>query len=176
MRLTNIIAQDAAGTRIAGAFAEEHVRRAILDIVQSNVLCSIATVTPGGSAHINTAHFCYSDELEFYFLSHPRSMHSRNLAQNSSASMTVFSSAQPWLTPGLGLQLFGTGRLAEGGEADNAEELYGKRFAAYANWKATRADDISSEFRFYRIVVLTLKVLDEINLGDGVIVAATLVR
>jgi hypothetical protein len=53
---------------------------------------------------------------------------------------------------------------------------YGNRFSAYWNWKATRAGDISSEYRFYGLVVLRLKVLDEANIGDGVFVSAAVVR
>jgi uncharacterized protein YhbP (UPF0306 family) len=176
VRLTNIIAHDAAGTRVDRQLAEEEVRRATFDILQANVLCSVATVTPAGSAHISTAHFCYSDDLQLYFLSHPHSMHCQNLATNSSIAVTVFSSSQQWLAPGAGVQLFGTGIAAEGAEAKKAEELYGNRFSAYSNWKATRAGDISSEYRFYGLVVLRLKVLDEANIGDGVFVSAAVVR
>ncbi len=176
MRLTNIIVQDAGGSPIDRQLAEEEVRRATFDVLEGNVLCSLATVTPDGRAHISTAHFCYSHDLELYFLSHPHSIHCRNLATNSSAAMTIFSSSQRWLAPGAGLQLFGTGIAAEGAEANKAEELYGNRFSAYAEWKLTRTGNISLEYRFYRFVVLRLKLLDETNIGDGIFVSANVLR
>ncbi len=175
MKLTNITAHDPAGRRIERQVTGEELRRAVADILQGNVLCSLATVTPDARAHISTAHFCCSDDLELYFLSHPRSTHCRNLAANSSCAVTVFSPSE-WLEPGAGVQLFGTCIAAERGEATKAEELYSRRFSRYRPWKATRAGDIASEYRFYAFAVLTLKVLDEANIGDGVLVSAAVVR
>ncbi len=176
MRLTNLTAHDAAGARFAIDVAEEQIRRTTFHILATNVLCSLATVSRDLRAHINTAHFCYSDDLELYILSHPRSQHCQNLVANSSAAVTVFSSAQPWLTPGAGLQLFGTIIEAQGAEAGKAEDLYARRFPAYHGWKATRTGDLNFEFRFYRFVVSRLKVLDEAHIGDGVFISATVTR
>src|SRR5258705_9182040 len=106
----------------------------------------MSTVTPDDRAHINTAYFCYSGELEFYFLSHPRSTHCQNV-----------SSKQEWLGPDRGVQLFGTAIQAESTEASKAEELYAKRFSAYRNWKSTGLGELESEYRFYRFVALRLK-------------------
>src|SRR5512146_2401109 len=96
MQLTNITAQDAAGAQIEGGVPEEQVRRAVFEILQCNVLCAMATVTPAGRAHINTAYFCYSEELELCFLSHPRSVHCRNLVTNPAMGVAIFSSEQQW--------------------------------------------------------------------------------
>jgi uncharacterized protein YhbP (UPF0306 family) len=141
-----------------------------------NPLCSLSTVTPDARAHINTVYFCYSEELELYFLSHPRSMHCRNVAANSSMAMAVFSSKQQWLGPDRGVQLFGTAIQAENTEASKAEELYAKRFSAYRNWRSAGLGKLESEYRFYRFVALRLKVLDEVSLGDAVFVSAAVDR
>ncbi len=175
MKLTNITAQEPAGRRIERQVTEGEVRRAVADILQGNVLCSLATVTPDARAHISTAHFCCSDDLKLYFLSHPRSTHCQNLAANSSCAVAVFSSSE-WLKPGAGVQLFGTCIAAEDEEATKAEELYARRFCRYRDWKATRPGGIGSEYRFYVFTVLRLKVLDEANIGDGVLVSAATVR
>ena len=172
--LTNITAQNVAGTRLDKPVSEEQVRRVVFDILQANVLCSMGTVTPDGRAHVNTAYFCYSDELELYFLSHARSTHCQNLSTNSSIAMAVYSPSQQWLGPDRGVQLFGTGVEAEGTEASKAEEVFTRRFSAYKNWKD--ANFYSSEYRFYRFVVLRLKVLDEVSLRDAIFVSALVHR
>jgi len=74
----------------------EQVRSVVLHILEDNLLCSVATVAPEGRAHVNTAYFCYSDDLELFFLSHPTAVHSQNVSRNASMAMTVFSSSQQW--------------------------------------------------------------------------------
>lgn len=85
-----IQAMDVRGTSLDGkAVSEEQVRQSGLPILESNVLCSIATVTPEGRAHINTAYFSYSDKLELYFLSHPGSLHASWFSQLTRRSLRV---------------------------------------------------------------------------------------
>ena len=153
------------------------VAASVFTILERNVLCSIATVTPEARVHINTAYFSYSDNLEFYFLSHPGSLHCRNLASNPSAAMTVFSSAQQWTDPGQGLQLFGTCEHTSGSLINEAERSYAKRFDAYLSWKGTlKGDDLARQYRFYAFHVTGLKILDERTFGDAIFVRASVQR
>ena len=178
LRFAWIRAEDARGIPIDTVTPpEELVRESIFAILETSALCSIATVTTDDRAHINTAYFSYSDGFELYFLSHPHSLHCRNLSVNSSMAMTAFSSVQQWTDPGRGLQLFGTCRQAAGSHAEEAEQLYAARFQAYANWKATLEEgDLAREYRFYRFSVSSLKILDEKNFGDAVFIHASVRR
>jgi uncharacterized protein YhbP (UPF0306 family) len=141
------------------------------------VLCSTATVTEENKAHINTAYFCYSDDLELYFLSDPGSLHCRNLSTNSSMAVTVFRSSQRWGGPDEGLQLFGTCAKARGPQAKKAQRLYRERFPAYAEWMANlRNDNVGLGYRFFRFLTDRLKMLDERNFGEAVFVSAAVIR
>ncbi|HEV8338876.1 MAG TPA: hypothetical protein VGR25_04375 [bacterium] len=177
-RLSRIHALDAAGRRIVVAgLSEERVHRSLRRILRGNVLCSISTIAPGNRAHINTAFFALSKDLELFFLSHPRSLHCRNLATNPSMAVTVFSSDQDWTEPSLGLQFFGRCHLAERRHAEAAEWVYGQRFLPYRAWKKTLAETSPGRrYRFYRFVVSTLKIHDEREFGGGVWVVATISR
>jgi uncharacterized protein YhbP (UPF0306 family) len=172
--LIAVQAVNAAGRRVTlPRVARRRLSRIVHQMLRENVLCSIATVTPANHAHINTAYFAYSDGLELYFLSHPNSLHCRNLSKVPSVAATVMSSDQRWTAPGRGLQLFGRCIQARGRYADAAERVYGKRFSAYARWKASvEADSPGRDYRFYRLVVSALKILEERALGDGVFVRA----
>jgi uncharacterized protein YhbP (UPF0306 family) len=153
------------------------LQQAVFAILETNVLCSIATVNAEGRVHINTAYFSYSDDLNLYFLSHPRSLHCRNLSSNPSIAMTVFSSVQRWTDPGQGLQLFGTCEQAAGSSAAKAETLYARRFDAYAGWKdKLKGEDSARDYRFFRFRVDGLKILDEKNLGDAIFIRASVTR
>jgi uncharacterized protein YhbP (UPF0306 family) len=174
----DLTTSDVAGRPVdSAAISREHVHERIRRLLESSMLCSIATVTPDRTAHANTAFFAYSDVLEVFFLSHPASRHCQNLKSNSSVALTVFSSGQRWADPGRGLQLFGTGEEASGSAAQDAERRYAARFPAYDAWRASLGEgDVAREYRFYRVVVSTVKILDEEALGDGAVVRASIVR
>jgi hypothetical protein len=107
--------------------------------LDASTLCAIATVTPNSSAHINSAYFAWSRELEIVWLSEPRARQSRNLASNESVVIAVYDSNQTWGTPDSGIQLFGSASEARGGNAKKAESLYGfPDFTAEADLGAYR--------------------------------------
>jgi uncharacterized protein YhbP (UPF0306 family) len=176
--LSRIHAVDAGGHRLrVSGLSEARVRRSVRRVLREGVLCSIATVARHHRAHINTAYFAFSERFDLFFLSHPGSLHCRNLADNSSVALTVFSSAQRWTDPGRGLQLFGRCRQATGRRLETAERLYGRRFPSYKTWKETvAAQTIGAKYRLYRCVVSRLKIHDEREFGDGVFVEATIKR
>lgn len=176
--LIGIQAIDPGGRKVTlPRSARRRFSRSIQRILRETSLCSIATLTPGGYPHINTAYFAVSEGFELYFLSHPGSRHCRNLSKFPSAAVTVFSSGQRWTAPGRGLQLFGRCAQARGRHADAAEQAYGKRFPAHARWKAAlEGDSPARAYRFYRFVVSALKILDERTFGDGVFVSARVGR
>jgi hypothetical protein len=138
----------------------------------------MSTVAPGTRAHINTAYFCYSRDLELFFLSDPTSLHCRNVRRNSSMAMAVFRSDQPWDRPGRGVQLFGQCAEARGEAAREAQASYGRRFPAYGRHLRGTSDEDRRmaaglrAYRFYRFVPRTVKILDEAEFGGGVFVVA----
>lgn len=173
-----IHAEDITGRTLdRDAPGAERVEESVFRILESNVLCSIATVAREGRPHINTAYFSYSDALDLYFLSHPGSLHCRNLSNNSSMAMTVFSSAQQWTDPGQGIQLFGICEQTSGSSVEEAERSYANRFHAYASWKGTlKRGDLAHQYQFHRFRVTGIKILDESNLGDAVFVRVSVER
>jgi len=174
LRLTEISCSDPAGTpALDPRVTEQRLNRSVFRILRANVLCSIASVTADHRAHINTAYFCYSDVLEIYFLSHPGALHCRNLSQNPSLAITMFSSGQEWGGSDAGVQLFGVSDQARGPLARQAERLYGQRFPTFVTWRASRKKgDVAQAYRFYRFLTERVKVLDEREFGAGVFVSA----
>ena len=161
------------------AFSDPRVQRSLRRILRENVLCSISTVTGGNQAHVNTAYFAYSPNLEFCFLSDVDSVHCRNVERNPSMAIAIFRSAQTWGKQNRGIQLFGVCRPASGRDAVRAESAYGKRFPAYLRYvRSTRGEDRRmgaqlQSYRFYRFVPSTVKILDENEFGGGVFVVAS---
>src|SRR3989442_305144 len=77
-------------------FPDKRIQGSVFRILRDSALCSMSTVAPGTRAHINTAYFCYSPDLNFYFLSDPDSLHCKNLERNPSMAMMVMNSSQTW--------------------------------------------------------------------------------
>jgi uncharacterized protein YhbP (UPF0306 family) len=145
-----------AATRIA-ALARE--------LLDASTLATIATVTPRGAAHINTAYFAWSADFDIVWLSEPRAGHSRNLRANTSAAIAVYDSTQTWGKPDRGIQLFGPARETAGDETHQARTLYTKRFPHFT-------DTDLGAYRFYRFQPHRLKLFDERTLGPATFVSA----
>jgi uncharacterized protein YhbP (UPF0306 family) len=173
MRLRAIQPRDLTGTRISDKrVTSARVQRAILRILRKNVLCAFSTIAPNRRAHVNTAYFAFSNRLEIFFLSHPESLHCRNVARNPTMAVAVFESAQKWGELDRGLQLFGTCREARGARAQTAERAYARRFKAYAEWNDSEDDGSEGDYRFYRFVTKQVKLFDEREFGELVFITA----
>jgi uncharacterized protein YhbP (UPF0306 family) len=143
-------------TRIAG------LAHALLD---ASTLCAIATVSSGGRAHVNTAYFAWTSDLQVVWLSERRARHSRNLRADATAAVAVYDSHQTWGEADRGLQLFGSAHELEGPRAIDAARIYEERFPAY------RPTDFNT-YRFYAFRPHRIKVFEERSLGAGVFVTA----
>ncbi len=129
--------------------------------MDASPLCALATVSPGGRAHINHMYFAWTDRFEVIWISDADSLHSRNLARNSSAAVTIYASNQVWGKPDRGIQLFGTAGATNGRGAISA---YGRRFNDF--------DTDANELPVYRFRARTVKLFDERSLAAGTIVSA----
>jgi uncharacterized protein YhbP (UPF0306 family) len=137
--------------------------------MNASTLCSLATVTIGGKAHINHMYFAWNESFDVFWASDPDSLHSRNLARNSSAAITVYDSRQTWGRPDRGIQLFGTGGLAGERAVQTAKRAYAKRFSAFDS-------EVSDFYPFYRFRPRSLKIFDERAIAGGTLVTARVTR
>lgn len=149
--------------------AASRIARVAGSLLDASTLCAIATVSSRGVAHVNTAYFAWSPELDLVWLSDRDAIHSRNLRERPTAAIAVFDSNQSWGDADRGIQLFGSaGEIAER-LADDAEAIYTARFRAFDRASV-------GEYRFFRFRPRSLKVFDEQRLGPGVFVTARVGR
>ena len=132
--------------------------------MNASPLSSLATVTPGGKAHINHMYFAWNERFEVVWISDADSLHSRNLVKNNSAALTIYASNQIWGRPDRGIQLFGTAGVTKDRASQEARRLYAKRFKDY--------DADSDDLPAYRFRPRTVKLFDERNLDAGTLVSA----
>lgn len=153
------------------------VFESLLGVLSRTTLCSLATIGPGRTAHSCHVYFAFSRELHLYFLSDPNSAHCRHLTTNPSMAVSVYDSTQTWGGPDRGVALWGICRETRGKGSAWAEDVYGRRFKAYAKWRAgLNSDDEATTWRFYRFVAARVKAFDETKFGPAVFVVASVRR
>ncbi len=145
--------------------AARRISAAARRLLEASPLCAIATVAPAGQAHVNTAYFAWSPELDLVWLSEPSATHSRNVRANGSAAIAVYESGQTWGRGDRGIQVFGTASELERGAAASAEVLYAARFPEYSGAEL-------AAYRFYLLRPERVKLFDEHEFGAGVFVTA----
>jgi hypothetical protein len=145
--------------------ASSRLRELASQLLDCSTLCAIATVCVEGSAHISTAYFAWSPELDLIWLSDPRAKHSRNLGPGGTAAVAVYDSGQSWGKEDRGIQLFGSASEA-GARAAEAETVYASRFPDY------HPGDLSA-YRLYVFRPSRVKLFDERELGPGHFVIAS---
>jgi uncharacterized protein YhbP (UPF0306 family) len=150
-------------TRPVGAARIRRVARALLD---ASELCAIATVSREGRAYVNTAYFAWASDLRIVWISDPGASHSRNLRSNGSAAVAVYDSSQTWGKPDRGIQLFGSARELDEDAAEDASQVYARRFPDYE----------AGQYRCYELRPRRIKLFDERVLGAGVFVTARVGR
>lgn len=165
---------------IAPGYSSVRLVSAVSRILDGNPLCSMATRSEAGVLDINAAFYSFSAELELFFLSHPASVHCRNLVHVGHLAVAVFDSRQQWGRPHAGLQLYGRGGPVPPEDGERARDSYAARFPSYFDFVLRAGGDQESDagfasLRFYRCVPTRIKILDEQEFGEEVYVTANVV-
>jgi uncharacterized protein YhbP (UPF0306 family) len=149
--------------------SSERLTRAARRLLDACTLCAIATTSPAGRPHINTAYFALTDRSDIVWISEPSSRHAINLRANASAAVAVYDSSQRWGGLDRGIQLFGSAREASKRTAARVEAAYARRFRAYGPGQL-------AAYRFYVFHPTSVKLFDERSFGAGVFVTARVDR
>lgn len=134
--------------------------------MDASKLCSLATVSPGGRAHINHMYFAWNERYDVFWYSDPDSVHSRNLDARPTAAVTIYDSYQVNGLPDRGIQLFGRAGVATGRAAREAARAYTERFPNIDPGGYTP----------YRFRPQRVKLFDERSLAAATLVSAKLTR
>jgi uncharacterized protein YhbP (UPF0306 family) len=138
------------------------------NLMSASPLVALATVAPRGRAYISHMYFAWTDSFDVCWISDPDSKHSRNLARNSSAAVTIYDSRQIWGRPDRGIHLFGAAAEVTGRRARQADQAYAKRFPSY--------DGLDDSLRLYRFKPRTMQLFDERSLEGGTLVTVKVTR
>jgi len=149
-------------------FSDEKINRSLKEVLEANVLLSMASIKDRKESWINTVYFAYSDKLKFYFLTPPTAQHSQNIEKKKSVALSIFDSHQAVTGKKRGLQIFGECHRAREEEIKEGIKIYGKRFFGFAARVKVPEDfeRLKMESRIYVIVPHSIKIFDEIVFGE----------
>ena len=166
---------------LAPGYPTARLLASVTRILSLNPLCSMATRSEAGPVDINAAFVSFGADLTFYFLSNPNATHSRNLTRVPQMAMTVFDSHQRWGESHSGLQLFGPGATVIPDHLEQARASYAARFAGYFDLviraaEAAAAPAGPAALQLYCFAPTRVRILDELEFGDGIYITAEIVR
>ena len=155
---------------------DARINKSLSEILESNVLFSVASIKGGKESWINTAYYAYSNKLKFYFLTPPTTQHSKNIKHNDSVAVSIFDTHQAVTGKKRGLQIFGTSHRAMGKEIEDGIQVYGKRFSGFGERIHTPDDfeKFKMESRIYVVDPRVIKIFDEVIFGEEQWVTVTL--
>ncbi|MCB0754296.1 MAG: pyridoxamine 5'-phosphate oxidase family protein [Flavobacteriales bacterium] len=148
--------------------------RSITEILESTQLWSMATVSPSGTPHINTAYFSYDENFRFYFITSPHTQHGKFIEANPEVAVSIFSTDHPWQeVPFRGIQLWGKARnLHVLASPTDARASYCNRFPKAADWIGPEKQESRSDVhdRFFDLEPTRLKLFDEKLFGQHTLI------
>lgn len=145
-------------------YSDEELKAAIQDVLEKNTTLALATVD-NGDPYINTAHFGYSEKLEFFIITSPTTKHSQNAEKNPHVAIAIWNTPEKSGTNLQGLQLFGVYKRVNGKEIDYALRVYGAGSKDFLEKFPSAEVFEKAGLTFYKITVNKIKLLNEPRFG-----------
>lgn len=150
-------------------YSDKKINESLFDILKSNTLLSLASVTPDSKAHINTLFYAFDDKLKLYVITDPKSDHSKNLKKNASVAIAIFNSQLKfWKDDVKGVQLFGKCYRTPIIQLSKATTRFIKRFPVFKSLVKNPKDFAKKAVavKIHTIEVDRIKILDEARFGE----------
>jgi hypothetical protein len=140
-------------------------------IVDSNLYLVVATADPSGQPWPSPVYFAHRGYREFFWVSVPEAVHSRNLRERREVGIVIFDSSVR-IGTGQGVYISGVAQELPAHEVDDGIALFSQRSVGHGGVEWT-AEDVRepARHRLYRATAEAVYVLDEhdqrveVNLG-----------
>ena len=138
------------------------LRERVKTVLVNTHLMSLATVDEGG-LWVADAIFIHDDSLNLYWMSSPAARHSRAILKHPQVAGTITASTRS-KEPNFGIQFAGRAEKIDGPRHDLAVKHYAKRGRPAPG----ENEDVLQGGSWYKLVPMTLKLIDEANFGYDV--------
>ena len=125
----------------------EAVAESILRLLRSQSTLALSTSGADGDPHATALFYLTGPQLELYWFSSPSSRHSRNLARQSRAAVTIYRSTEDWKNI-CGVQMHGTAeKILDRVLRQKIAREYGERFRLGTLFRTAMARNALYVFR-----------------------------
>jgi uncharacterized protein YhbP (UPF0306 family) len=120
------------------------------DIIDGSLYMVLATADETGRPWASPVYFAHSEYAEFFWVSSPEAVHSRNIVVRPQVSIVIFNSTAPIRT-GQGVYMSAMAQEVTGADLDRAVEVFSRRSLAHGDVAWTPEDvQAEAEVRLYR--------------------------
>jgi hypothetical protein len=138
-------------------------------IIDSNMYMTLGTANESGEPWVSPVYFACADYREFYWISSPEAMHSRNIGMRPQISIVVFNSQAP-VGQGQAVYMSAIAKELTGMEFGRGLAIYNKRFSDPAEHgvRIIESKDLqgSALYRLYRATASEHWLLDPTHRPD----------
>jgi Pyridoxamine 5'-phosphate oxidase len=129
-------------------------------IVDANLYMVLGTADEDGRPWVSPVYFAHADFREFYWVSRPERVHSRNLVDRAEVGIVIFDSQVP-ISTGQAVYMSASAGELTGTEREVPIELFSRRSLEHGGVPWTLADvEPPAHLRLYRAVASEQYVLD----------------
>jgi nitroimidazol reductase NimA-like FMN-containing flavoprotein (pyridoxamine 5'-phosphate oxidase superfamily) len=136
------------------------IARAIID---TNLYMVLGTADEGGHPWVSPVYYAHVDYREFFWVSRPETLHSRNLLARPEISIVIFDSSAP-IGTGQGVYMAAAAEEVTGEARVAAMDAFSRRSLGHGGREWT-LDDVEppAEFRLYRTTAAAHYILGSID-------------
>ena len=137
------------------------VAAAARSIIDNNLYMVLGTADPSGRPWVSPVYFAPAAYRDFFWVSKPGTMHSRNLMARPEVSIVIFDSSVP-ISTGQGVYMSAYAQEVTGDEREEGIQLFSLRSLGHGGHEWTLKDvESPARLRLYRATAVDLYVLDE---------------
>ena len=129
--------------------------------IDENLYMAIATADPTGQPWSSPVYFAHRDYREFFWVSDPDAVHSRNLRERREVGIAIFDSTVP-IGTGRGVYVLGVAQELPAHDVGEGIAVFSERAVGHGG-EAWGPEDVRepSRHRLYRATAEAVYVLDE---------------
>jgi hypothetical protein len=132
-------------------------------IIGANLYMVLGTADEGGRPWVSPVYYAAVNYREFFWVSRPETLHSRNLVARPEVSIVIFDSSVP-IGTGQGVYMAATAEEVTGDARVDAMDVFSRRSLGHGGREWT-LDDVEppAEFRLYRATASAHHILGSID-------------
>lgn len=136
-------------------------KQGLIKYLNGQILMSLGTSDGEGNLWAASVYYLFDDDLIFYFLSSPKTIHCKNISKNKNVSGTIADSSQKLASEKVGLQFSGVCKRVTGIDQVTLVLKMWRRLGKGSEGLKTKDVLSKGSSRFYKITPKKIKYMNK---------------